>query len=661
MSEIENKKSTKKNLKPIHLPIWLLLLIGALIGWGLHPNQQQVPTETELASAADGQEDAAAAEPSVWTCSMHPTVMLPEFGLCPICNMDLIELVPNSGGATGPSELKMSATAVALAEISTTPVQRMEVTHEVSMVGKIAYDQTKMAAIPAWFAGRIDQIFVDSTYIPVKKGDHLVALYSQDLYAAERDFLEARDGNARLASAARGRLRLMGVSEEQIKQLEKNGKPNEREIVYATIDGFVVHKNAMLGRYVKEGEVLYQIANLDQVWLELDAYETDLPWLRYGQKVEFDVLGWPGEIFGGRVSLISPVLHEHTRTIHLRVQVDNADGKLRPGMVVKARLHAQLSNSGRAMDPDLEGSWICPMHPEVIVEVAGACPKCGMDLIPASEMGSTDSFYEDDPLVIPVTAPLITGKRAVVYVRLPGEEPHFQGRQIVLGPRAGDWFVVNEGLREGELVVDKGAFRLDAELQLTGKVSMMSPEGGGSGGHNHGGMPGDASMAEMMPHEMSWDRLPANAAFQTQLGALAKAYVGIQVGLAGDDLLAAQSAAKNTIAALDLMPHDGVEGDAHKMWMELEEQVRLPLEEMIATDQMDAARAFFLPLSSIMIETVQRFGTAGAGELKLAFCPMADDDNGADWLQFGDDIRNPYFGSEMLMCGEVIRTLSEEK
>jgi len=313
------------------------------------------------------------------------------------------------------------------------------------------------------------------------------------------------------------------------------------------------------------------------------------------------------------------------------------------------------------MDPDLEDSWICPMHPEVIEDQLGACPKCGMDLIPAAEMGNTDSYYQDDPLVIPATAPLLTGKRAVVYVRLPGEEPHFQGRQIVLGPRAGDWFVVREGLMEGELVVDKGAFRLDAELQLTGKVSMMSPDGGGSGGHNHGGMSDPASMAEMMPHEMSWERLPANASFQTQLGALAKAYVGIQVGLAADDLGAAQSAATTTLAALDLMPHDGVAGDAHEMWMELEEQIRLPLEEIVATDQIDVARAFFLPLSSIMIETVQRYGTAGAGELKLTFCPMADDDNGADWLQFGDDIRNPYFGSQMLMCGEVIRTLSEEQ
>ncbi|NQU47639.1 MAG: efflux RND transporter periplasmic adaptor subunit [Planctomycetes bacterium] len=575
--------------------------------------------------------------------------------------MDLIELVPNSGGQSGPSELRMSENAVALAEITSTPVQRMEVTHEVSMVGKIAYDQTQMAAIPAWFAGRIDQIFVDSTDIPVKKGDHLLALYSPDLYAAERDFLEARDADPRLAAAARGRLRLLGVSENQIKQLEANGAPNEREIVYASIDGVVVHKNAMLGRYVKEGEVLYQIANLEQVWLELDAYETDLPWLRFGQEVEFDVLGWPGETFGGRVSLVSPVLNERTRTIHLRVQVDNSEGKLRPGMVVKARLHAELSHSGSTVDPDLADSWICPMHPEVIAEEFGTCPKCGMDLIPASDMSTSDLLYAQAPLVIPATAPLITGKRAVVYVRLPGEEPHFQGREIVLGPRAGDWFVVVEGLMEGELVVDKGAFRLDAELQLTGKVSMMSPDGGGSGGHNHGGMPAGKSMQKMLPHEMSWDKLSANSEFQSQMGALAKAYIEIQVGLAADDLATAKTAANNTLQALKTIPHDGVDANAHSVWMGLNQQIKKTLDEMVAADQLKEARAIFLPLSSAMIEAVQRFGTAGAGELKLSFCPMADDDNGADWLQLGDDIRNPYFGSEMLMCGEVIRTLSEGK
>lgn len=653
-AQTSNKRSLKKP------PVGVVLLIGALIGWILHPNSEAPKDEADLASQDLASDELAGAdeEPTVWTCSMHPQIQLPEFGLCPICNMDLIPLQTDSS-SEGPSELSMSETAMVLAEIKTYPVQRLAVAHEVNMVGKIAYDQTQMAAIPAWFQGRIDRIFVDSTDIPVKKGDHLVALYSPDLYAAERDYLEALNTNSQLAAAAKGRLRLLGVKEEQIRQLEERGSPNENVEVYASIDGVVIHKNAMLGRYVKEGEVLYQIANLDQVWVELDAYETDLPWLRFGQEVEFDVLGWPGETFSGKISLISPILKENSRTIHVRVHVDNADGKLRPGMAVQARSLAQLSEQGNVIAADIADTWICPMHPEVQSAVPSTCTKCGMDLVPADELGFTAPEYSEDPLVIPATAPLLTGKRAVVYVRLPGDEPKFQGRQVTLGPRAGDWFVVKEGLEEGELVVFNGAFRLDAELQLTGKVSMMSPEGGDSPQHFHG----DRVSAEppKMPHEMSWSRSEASEEFRSKLGSFAKAYVGIQVGLADDDLNAAQTAAKSAQTALEQIPHGGLSGEGHDLWMPLNMTISQSLEKFLATENIVAARGFFLPLSHSLIEAVQRFGVSDSGQLKLTYCPMADNDKGADWLQFGDDVRNPYFGDEMLMCGEVITTLEEEK
>ncbi len=672
MSESQDQASKKKSKKKAKRkmpafkqpPTWVVLVIGGLIGWILHPNQEESPADAgehdHPGAEASAGDPGAAAEPAIWTCSMHPQIQLPDPGLCPICNMDLIELDTGSAN-TGPTELKMSETAMALAEITTFPVQRIEVANEVTMVGKIAYDETRQAAIPAWFSGRIDRIFVDSTDIPVKAGDHLVALYSPDLYAAERDFLEARSGDSRLAKAARGRLRLLGMSEEQIQQLEERGSPNENEVVHASIDGVVVHKNALLGRYVKEGEVLYEIADLDQVWLELEAYETDLPWIRFGQDVEFDVTGWPGETFHGRIALISPVLDERSRSIRVRVHVDNRDRRLRPGMFVQAHVLSQLTSAGNAVDPAIADLWICPMHPEVQQEEAGACPKCGMDLVPATELGFVASGAAEAPLVIPATAPLLTGKRAVVYVRMPGKEPHFQGRTVVLGPRAGDWFVVREGLMEGELVVEKGAFRIDAELQLSGKSSMMSPDGGGGGAHDHGGMGGGQEMPAMKPHEMEFPRLQATDAFQKNMGGIARAYVTVQVALAADDLTAAKQAAGNAQAALTTMPHDGVSADDHATWMGLQQQMDKALVGIIEAAGFPGARKHFVALSHALIESVQHFGTQGADGLRLAFCPMADNDQGADWLQFGDDIRNPYFGDEMLQCGEVIVTLGEDQ
>jgi membrane fusion protein, copper/silver efflux system len=660
---VEPKNTEKKSQKPakkrMQVPVLLVLLIGAAMGWFAHPDGEVDNSESSDQSATES--DSEEAPDTLWTCSMHPTVQLPDPGQCPICNMDLIPLVQSAGEDTGPSELRMSETAVALAEISTTPVERREVAHEVLMVGKIALDETRMAAIPAWFSGRIDKIFVDTTHVPVKKGDHLVSLYSPDLYAAERDFLEARDSDPRLASAARGRLRLLGVSEEQIRQLEIKGSPNENEVVFATIDGIVTHKNALLGRYVEEGEVLYEIADLSQVWLDLEAYETDLPWIRFGQEVSFKVLGWPGDSFGGRIALISPILDEKTRSIHVRVHVDNTAGKLRPGMIVQARVQAQMTSDGRTVDPILADLWMCPMHPEVQETQAGDCPKCGMDLVQAKDLGFVADGGTETPLVIPSTAPLLTGKRAVVYVRLPGKEPHFQGREIVLGPRAGDWFVVREGLMEGELVVDQGAYRLDAELQLTGKVSMMSPKGGGSSGHDHGEMAAGTPMPTMLPHEMKWEKMEASQGFRQKMGALASAYLPIQDALATDGLSAAQAAANASLTALAAMPHDGIDAEAHGVWMGLNQRLKKSLEEVAGAPDLAAARQSFVAISAVMIESVQRFGAVGAGKMNIAFCPMADNDKGADWLQMGDDIRNPYYGSDMLTCGEIKTTLNEDQ
>jgi Cu(I)/Ag(I) efflux system membrane fusion protein len=143
------------------------------------------------------------------------------------------------------------------------------------------------------------------------------------------------------------------------------------------------------------------------------------------------------------------------------------------------------------MAPELAGKWICPMHPDVVKNQAGTCDICGMNLVRAESLGyvaaaPTDA---DKPLVIPATAPLVTGTRAVVYVAVPGaEKPTFEGRQIVLGPRAGDWYLVREGLAEGERVVIRGNFKIDSALQIQAKPSMMNPEGGAPAPvHEHGG------------------------------------------------------------------------------------------------------------------------------------------------------------------------------
>jgi membrane fusion protein, copper/silver efflux system len=203
--------------------------------------------------------------------------------------------------------------------------------------------------------------------------------------------------------------------------------------------------------------------------------------------VEFEAEAFPGDFFHGRISFIDPILDQMTRTVKIRVNINNADGRLKPGMFVRARVRADIAEAGRVMDNYLVGKWIGPMHPEIIRDEPGLCPICEMPLVPTETMGYVSGGNVEKPLVVPASAVLKTGKRAVVYVKTPNmQKPTFEGREIVLGARAGDTYIVKSGLAEGELVVTQGNFKIDSALQIQAKPSMMNPEGGVSeGSHGH--------------------------------------------------------------------------------------------------------------------------------------------------------------------------------
>jgi Cu(I)/Ag(I) efflux system membrane fusion protein len=253
----------------------------------------------------------------------------------------------------------------------------------------------------------------------------------------------------------------------------------------------VIDKLKQEGDRVRTGDRIYTVADLNHLWMKMDAYESDLAWLRYGQEVEFTTEAYPGEVFKGRVAFIDPMLNEATRTVKVRVNVSNEDGRLKPEMFVRAIVRSRIAAGGRVLDASLAGKWSSPMHPEIVKDEPGNCDVCGMPLVRAETLGYVTAEPSDiaKPLVIPVTAALLTGTRAIVYIQVPNaEEPTYEGREIVLGPRAGDYYLVKAGLEEGQLVVTNGSFKLDSALQISAKPSMMTPEGGGGGGgHHHGG------------------------------------------------------------------------------------------------------------------------------------------------------------------------------
>ena len=603
------------------------------------------------AAPSEGHEHAGAAEDEktvFWTCSMHPTVRQPGPGKCPICGMDLIKA----------GELKLSEAARKLAEVELAPVERRFVTRQIRMIGRVGYDETRLAHITAWVGGRIDKLYVDYTGVTVKKGDHMVWLYSPDILAAQEELLQsvkavhelARSGSESVrrtalatVTAAREKLRLWGLTLGQIMEIERRGAPEDHMTIYAPVGGVVVHKHVVEGMYVKTGARIYGIADLSQVWVKLDAYESDLAWVRYGQEVEFATEAYPGEGFKGRIAFVDPILDAKTRTVKLRVNVPNPDGRLKPGMFVRATVLAKMAKGGKVVDPDLAGKWIGPMHPEIVKDGPGKCDICGMPLESAEELGYVPAEKAKAPLVIPATAPLITGKRAVVYTEIPGEGGtySYEGREIVLGPRAGDYYIVREGLMEGDLVVAKGAFKIDSAVQILAKPSMMNPEEEGAA----------EDREPVKVYEVAGE-------FREQLDRAYAAYIGVQSALAGDDVSGSKKAARALLEALDGVDMRLLKGPAHHAWMKSLRDLTSAARKIVSAKDIDSAREAFSSLSETLINVAKSLGTSGAMPLHRYHCPMAFGNRGADWLSLKREVRNPYYGARMLGCGDLEETIS---
>lgn len=630
------------------------LIIGYQVG---KPAPEPV---SEVADSGHVHGGAESGVPQMYTCSMHPSVRLPDAkAKCPICFMDLIP-VSDDGGEGSELRVTMSESAAALSDIETAPVGRFFPTAEVRLYGKVTYDETSVARLTAYFPGRIERLFINYLGVPVARGDHMAAVYSPDLIATFEEFRQAkaasenssatsslvRSATRDTLTAAREKLRLFGITPEQIAMIEDGSFDAERLTIFAPIGGVVTHLAVREGDYVQTGAPIATIADLSRLWLDMEAYESQLPMLRWGQRVTFTVEAHPGETFEGSISFIEPMVDGRTRTAAVRVAVENPERRLKPGMFASAVVRTRVAADGAVISNELAGRWVSPMHPTVVKDGPGQCDICGMDMVPAESLGVVgDPTGIEEPLVIPRSAVLFTGTRSVVYVRIPdAERPTFEGRSVVLGPRAGDFYIVRDGLTRRDAVVVNGAFRVDSAMQIAAKPSMMTP-GGGGGGNLHAGHSDMAGGA--MPAMPSRVQVPDRFVFA--LKPVYAAYLDAQEALAADDLGGFVQAAADIKTALGFVEEAGLVGEPLAEWRRA--AARLRVEDAITS--IDTARARFERMSEGVIALQRRFGHRGSETWHLAHCPMAFDNKGADWLQRGTPINNPYFGDQMLRCGEI--------
>lgn len=446
----------------------------------------------------------AATNGDTWTCSMHPQIRLPSPGNCPICGMDLI---PISKLPKARNDLERRAGLV------TEPIQRRELFKEIRTVGKLDYSERQVAYLTARIAGRVDRVFADFTGIQVKKEDHLVEIYSPELNVTQNELLLAREAAekekanspsvkgfaASRLEAARTKLRLLGILDEQIAELEQTKLPHTHLTIFSPIGGTVIEKNVRAGQYVNTGDPLFRIADLDPIWLYLNVYEFDIAWVRIGQSVEVALEAFPGETFSGSIMFVDPFLDDATRTIRVRVNIKNPERRLKPQMFATGTIHVKLRGDGSPEPTGLEGKYVCPMHPEVVRDDAGKCSICEMPLekVPLSketqkrdEKATPHAGHErhlvaqTGTLAIPVSAVLDTGRRRIAY-RL-NKEGAYELMELKLGPRAHamdesgrrrEFFVVLDGLNTDDRVVTQSGFLLDSQRQIEGMPSLIYPAG----------------------------------------------------------------------------------------------------------------------------------------------------------------------------------------
>ncbi len=576
------------------ITILITLTVGVLIG-ALFLGGSSSPT---LDNHQGEGHELTQNEAGLWTCSMHPQVRQQEKGSCPFCGMDLIPVTSNDNG--DPAILKMSAAAVQLANIQTVVIGEGSLNGTLSLNGKIKADERRVNTQTTHFGGRIERLYKNFEGEQVRKGDKIASIYSPQLVSAQEELIEAKkleESNPVLLEATRKKLAYWKLSKAQIATIEASREPMRNFDLLSDFDGIITKKLVNTGDHPMEGEGLLELSDLSKVWVVFEVYERDLDKVRLGQSIVFKANALREEM-GATISFINTEVNPQTRIVEVRADVNNAKGLLKPDMFVNGELSVSSQQS----------------------------------------------------VLVPKSAVLWTGKRSVVYTK--GDDLSFSLQEVTLGNSMDDQYEVVSGLNVGDEVVTNGAFTLDAEAQLQGKISMMNqPVAVDS--------PEDNEFKEVELMEFKDYKNQVDPKFQEQLMNLSMKYIALKDLMVEGKGSSIRKEGIKVKTALDEMDMSLVKGEAHLHWMSLLNPMAESLKLINASGDRDVQRLQFINLSKALINAVQSYGTSYDNPLYVQFCPMANNNQGATWISKEENIVNPYFGDVMLTCGNVESIIEE--
>jgi membrane fusion protein, copper/silver efflux system len=508
--------------------IAILVGIGLVIGyWDTirnHWDKWTRPTAESVATGLVGGEE--------YYCPMHPKVtrdrLDPDGSIpkCPICGMPLSK---RAKGANEPlpegvvSRVQLSPYRVQLAGVETAEVTHRPLTEDIRAPGYVAVDESKLSRIVVRAAGYVEKLYVNESFADVREGEPLAEIYSPELFSAAQELLiNQRDQPTKYGAAARKRLELLGVAPQEIDQILRTGDASTRLVIRSTHNGHVFQKQVVEGDRVEPGQVLFELADLSDVWIEGELYVEETAGLHEDQMVEATFDAYPGRTFQGRIILVHPHVETSTRTLRVRCEIANPNHELRPGMFATLKIKTPITEiepfrselvgeksatawarelatkyggngftdgavpkmSQEDLDSLVAAQQICPVtgaklgsmgkpvelvhNGQMVLLCCKACPG-KFNERPDYYLARMSKVTEDGVLAVPEQAVIDTGTQKVVYVeREPGV---FEGVTVQLGPRSGNYYAVIDGVRAGDRVAAAGAFLVDAETRLNPAAS----------------------------------------------------------------------------------------------------------------------------------------------------------------------------------------------